>query len=261
MANKIAPEKTPAAQAFPFEREVEQWKYKAAVSAAKPFVKNYQKSAAELSKILFIAHTALARLGGDRKSENANTYSFSSFCDDIGMSRATAMLYMRLYDPKDDRVRTPEELLAQKRANTPKLVSASETRIAHAMETGDRPAGWTEADEREFRKRSENRRFSELAEKWGKNQIRWTRKSDRDYFAEAMANAKQFTRFSLASKEQTHAQFEIFEAVSHYFSSFEEPGIRLAAAYNLGLKIRDIINELASMENEMESFDCGEKEA
>ena len=139
MANKIAPEKTPAIQAFPFEREIEQWKYEAAVSAAKVFVKNFHKSVAELSKILFIAHTALARLGGDRKSENAITYSFSSFCDDIGMSRATAMLYMRLYDPKNDRVRTPEELLAQKRANTPKLVSASETRIAHAMETGRRP--------------------------------------------------------------------------------------------------------------------------
>ena len=258
MANKIAPEKTPAAQAFPFEREVEQWKYKAAVSAAKPLVKNFKKSAEELTRVLFIAHTALARRGGDRRSEGADGYSFARFCDDIGIAKSTAALYLRLYDPAEDRIRNAEELAVKK---VSRIESESERRIAHAMETGDRPDGWTQHDELEFIKRYKNRRISELAEKWGRDQIRWTRKSDRDYFAEAMANARQYTRFSLASKEQVYAQHEIFEMVSTYFTSFEDPGVRLAAAYNLGLKIRDIVNELAAMENEVQEITIKDADA
>ena len=255
MANVIAPN-VPASQAFPFEREIESWTLESALEEIKPKVESYKRSAQELAKELFIAHEALARRGGDNIREGAERFTWSDFCDLIGLSRKMAGGYIMWYDPEHDRVRDPEEMKALKSANIPQLSSESEARIAKAMETGIRDAGWTDADEREYKKRMENKRFSELAEKWGNKQIRWTRKSDRDYFAEAMANAKKYTRFSLETKEQTKAQFEIYDLISQYLATFTDPGVRLQASYNLGLKIRDIVNELASNETEMDSFDA-----
>ena len=70
-----------------------------------------------------------------------------------------------------------------------------------------------------------------------------------------MANAKKFSRFTLETKEQTFAQFTIYDNIAQYLRTFDDPGTRLSAAYNLGLKIRDIVNELAANENELSSFD------
>lgn len=252
--NVIAPNQTtvPAAQAFPFEREIIEWDLETAIERIKPKVENFKRSAADLAKELFIAHEVLAVRGGDRRTEDAPLFTWSDFCDIIGLSRKTAGLYMKLYDPVEDRVRTPEEMVPLRQA--PQLDDGGhEMRVARAMATGERMSGWTDADEKEFKVRKANEHFAELARKWGSKKIK-TNFKGRDYFSEAMANAKQYSRFSLQTKEQSLAQFEVFDHLTDYLKSFEDPGTRLAAGYNIGLRVREIINDLAGQLEELNQY-------
>lgn len=242
----------PAAQAFPFEREIIEWDLETAIERIKPKVENFKRTAADLAKDLFIAHEVLAVRGGDRRTEDAPQFTWSDFCDVVGISRKTAGIYMKLYDPAEDRVRTPEELTPLKNV-TPIDDGGHEARVAHAMATGERLAGWTDADEKEFKKRKANEHFAEMAQKWGTKKIK-TNFKGRDYFSEAMQNAKQFTRFSLQTKDQSLAQFELFEHLTDYLKSFDDPGTRLAAGYNIGLRVREVINDLASQIEELNQF-------
>lgn len=251
--NVIAPnyqDAVPATQAFPFEREIISWDLESAIERVKPKVESFKRSAKDLAKDLFIAHQVLAVRGGNRRTEDAPVFTWTDFCDVVGLSRKTAGLYMRLYDPVEDRVRDPEELKPLK----PALVdNGHEARVAEAMATGNRLAGWTDEDEKEYCRRKSNERVAELARKWGGKKIR-EKTSGRDYFSEAMQNAKEYSRFSLQNKEQTIAQFEIFEHIADYLKSFEDPATRLAAGYNIGLRVRNVINELAGQMAELDQF-------
>ena len=99
-----------AKQAFPFEQEIIQWDLESAINRCAENFHSFQKSAALLAKDLYIAHEVLAVRGGNRRTEEAPEFTWTDFCDAVGISRKTAMLWMRLYDPVNDRVRTPEEL-------------------------------------------------------------------------------------------------------------------------------------------------------
>lgn len=257
--NKIAPNKTavPASQAFPFEREIIEWNLETAIETIKPKVENFKRTAADLAKDLYIAHEVLAVRGGDRRTEDAPQFTWSDFCDAIGLSRKTAGIYMKLYDPAEDRIRTPEELAPLKSANMQIDDGGHETRVAHAMATGERLAGWTQEDEKEFKKRKANEHFAELADKWMTRKFKASFKGH-DYFADAMKNAKQYTRFTLETKEQTLAQMELLEHISMYLKSFDDPSVRLAAGYNIGLRVRNVINELANQIDELNQFDSVE---
>ncbi|MDE5899000.1 MAG: hypothetical protein K2H09_07050 [Treponemataceae bacterium] len=259
--NEIAAVSTvPATQGFPFEREIMEWDVEAAVARIRPKVEAFHRVAEDLAKDLYIAHEALARRGGDRRSEDAPEYTWSDFCAAVGISRKTAMLYMRLYDPAEDRVRSPEEIQAARPPALAEDPDKFERLVTHAVETGERlyNEGWSDAHEREFRRRAENRHFAEMARKWGSRKIKLNWRG-RDYFSEAMQNARQYARFSLETKEQTLAQFELFEQLAAYLKSFGDPGTRLAAAYNIGLRVRDVVNEMASRTAEIDS--CKPEEA
>lgn len=187
--NKIAPNlnkgQVPASQAFPFEKEILEWNLEESIQRIKPKVETFRRCAADLAKELYIAHEVLAVRGGDRKTEDAPVFTWSDFCEAVGISRKTAGKYMSLYDPAQDKVLDPEELAERKNL----LIapdSAHEARVAHAMATGERPEGWTDEDEREYRKRRQNERFAELAKKWGDRNFHLSQASGRDYFAEAM---------------------------------------------------------------------------
>lgn len=247
-----------AQEAFPYEQEIITWNLESAIERCRNNFNSFQRSAALLAKDLFIAHEALARMGGDHRSENAIVFTWSDFCETVGISRKTAMLWMRLYDPIQDRVLAPEEITPVKTINSIDD-GGHENRVAHAMATGERPAGWTQEDEKEFKKRKANEHFAELADKWGKRKIK-TRTIGRDYFSEAIGNAKQFARFNLQTKEQSLAQFELFDELSSYLKSFDDPATRLAAGYNIGLRVREIINDMASQLEELSQFDNVEVE-
>lgn len=260
--NKIAPNlnkgQVPASQAFPFEKEILEWNLEESIQRIKPKVETFRRCAADLAKELYIAHEVLAVRGGDRKTEDAPVFTWSDFCEAVGISRKTAGKYMSLYDPAQDKVLDPEELAERKNL----LIapdSAHEARVAHAMATGERPEGWTDEDEREYRKRRQNERFAELAKKWGDRNFHLSQASGRDYFAEAMKNAKDYARFNLENRDQTAAQYTVFDNLETYLKTFADPSTRLAAAYNIGLKVRGIINEMALQMEELSQFgDAGE---
>ncbi|WP_147615889.1 hypothetical protein [Treponema pectinovorum] len=244
-------------QAFPFQQEIDTWTLEEAVVQIKPKVEQLKTVSLEVARALFIAHQALAQRGGDRRSEDAQTSGFCDFLSLVGLSKKTAYLWLKLYSPQEDRVRDPEELRLEKSANPQIADDERESRLAHAMATGERLAGWTQIDEAEYKRRKQNEHFSEMARKWGSKKIKTNWKNN-DYFSDAMRNAKQYARISFTSKEQTLAQFEIFEQISDYLKTFEDPSERLTAAYNLGLRVREVVNEMAAMQSELNSFDTVE---
>lgn len=237
-----------------FEKEIATWDYDQAVERARPKVFKWVNATIELYRELYIAREALSRRGGDRKREGQSLRTWTEFCEDIGYSRQSVNNHLKFFVPAELSPDGTDGFVQPEKKQLAVIDNLRESRIVHAMETGERLAGWTAEDEKEFKKRKQNEHFTVLAQKWGTKKIKTSWKG-KDYFSEAMSNAKQYSRLALQSKEQSLAQFEIFEQISEYLRSFEDPNVRLSAAYNLGLRVRDVVNEMANMEAELHSFD------
>ena len=172
--NEIVPSNTSLTpeQAFPFQKQIDSWNMESAVEKLRPKVERLRKASVDVARDLFIAHEALAQRGGDRRSEDAQTFGFCDFLGLVGLSKKTAYLWLKLYDPVEDKVRTPEELQTLKSANpelgavspaVQELQSKKERLIAHAMATGERlyDEGWNELGcEKEYRIRLLNKRLA-----------------------------------------------------------------------------------------------------
>ena len=245
-------------QAFPFQKEIDTWNMDEAVARIRPKVEEHKKLSAELARDLWIANSVLARRGGDRRSEDAQVFGFCDFLELIGVSKKKAYLLLKLYVPEEDKLLTFDEYderrLKSANPTVPQIDSDFERLVAHAMATGERLAGWTNAHEAEFRKRKDNERFAELARTWGKQKIRLNWGND-DYFSQTLLkNGKMYTKINLESKEQMKAQLEVFDMLSAFLSSFENPQVRLAAVCNIGLRIRQLVNEIAEQDKELNAF-------
>ena len=156
--NEIAPSNTlTPEQAFPFQREIDTWSVEEAVARVRPKVEQLKSVSLDVARDLWIAHEALAQRGGDRRSEDAQTFGFCDFLELVGLSKKTAYLWLKLYDAANDRVLTPEEYaVANAKGANPEIGQASpevlalqnkrEQLIAHAMATGERlyEQGWNE---------------------------------------------------------------------------------------------------------------------
>ncbi len=257
--NKIVPSNTSLTpeQAFPFQKQIDAWNMESAVEKLRPKVERLRKASVDVARDLFIAHEALAQRGGDRRSEDAQTFGFCDFLGLVGISKKTAYLWLKLYDPVEDKVRTPEELSAPPKENAPELLEAQsefERLVAHAMATGERLAGWTDEHEREYKRRKDNERFAELARVWGKQKIKLNWGND-DYFSQTLLkNGRMYTKINLETKEQMKAQLEVFDILTAFLSSFENPQTRLAAVCNIGLRVRQLVNEIAEQDKELNAF-------
>ncbi|MBR1639033.1 MAG: hypothetical protein IJ688_06575 [Treponema sp.] len=245
-------------QAFPFQREIDTWNAEEAVRTLRPKVEQLKKVSLEVARELWIAHQSLTQRGGDRRSEDAQTFGFCDFLDLVGLSKKTAYLWLKLYDAANDKVRTPEELQLEnaKSANPalPQHDSAFEDLIVKAMLTGVRGEGWTNEHERIYKIRKANERLAELARTWGKKKIRlnW---GDDDYFAQTLLhNGRQYAKINLESKDQYEAQLNIFGALTDFLTSIQDPATRLAAVCNIGLRVRELVNDLADEEKKLNAF-------
>ncbi|MBQ6780247.1 MAG: hypothetical protein IJP62_03330 [Treponema sp.] len=252
-------------QAFPFQKEIDTWNMENAVAGLRPKVEQLKKASVEVCRSLFIAHEALAQRGGDRRSEDAQTFGFTDFLELVGISKKTAYVWLRLYDPATDSFVTPEETDVRKLKGTaPEVLQASPTQqgllskkeqlIAHAMTTGERlyEEGWNELGcEKEYKLRKSNEKLAEMARRWGKPVAR-TSWSSGDYFSQTViAKSKSFARFNLQTKEQYRAQLEVFDMLNEYLQSFDDPAVRMAAVCNIGLRIRSIVNEMHDAERKL----------
>ena len=245
-------------QAFPFQKEIDSWDIGVAAAQLRPKVEHFRKVSLEVARELWIAHEALAQRGGDRRSEDAPSIGFCDFLELVGLSKKTAYLWLKLYDAANDRVLTPEEfaLANAKSANPalPQIDSEFERLIAHAMATGERLAGWTNEHERVYKIRKANERSAELARTWGKKKIKlnW---GDNDYFAKTLLhNGRQYTKINLENRNQYEAQLNIFGALSDFLTSIENSATRLAAVCNIGLRVRELVNEIAETDRELNAF-------
>ena len=246
-------------EAFPFEKEIIGWEHDSAVERVGALGNIVKANGCDLARELFIAHEALARRGGDRRSEEAARYSFTDFLNEAKISRKTAYFYLKCYDPVENRLLDPEEVKPSA-AGREGVTPYSEARVVRAMETGERAEGWTVNDEHEYKIRAYNRKCADLTRKWLKGKVITNYKNKRDYFAEVLeaSNARQYSKVSLPRKEQAIAQAEVFEHVADFLRMIEDPAVRLAAAFNTGLKIRQIINELAESEAEFAQYDISD---
>ena len=255
-------------QAFPFQKEIDTWSMENAVAELRPKVELLKKASVDVCRMLYIAHTALAQRGGDRRSEDAQTFGFCDFLELVGISKKTAYVWLKMYNPATDSFRTPEEYALENAKNAnpevggtspavQQLQTKKEQLIAHAMATGERlyEEGWNELGcEEEYRRRKDNERFAELARTWGKQKIKlnW---GDDDYFSQTLLkNGKLYTKINLESKEQMRAQLEVFDMLAAFLSSFENPQTRLAAVCNIGLRVRQLVNEIAEQDRELNAF-------
>lgn len=251
-------------QAFPFQKEIDSWNMEKAVQNLQPKVEQLRKVSVDVVRDLWIAHAALAQRGGDRRSEDAQTFGFCDFLELVGLSKKMAYLWLKLYDPANDKIRTPEEYaLANPKSANPaspaakELQSKKELLIAHAMATGERlfEKGWNELGcEKEYKIRCANARLAELARTWGKKKIKlnW---GDDDYFAQTLLHSgRQYTKVNLENREQYEAQLNIFGALSDFLTSIENPATRLAAVCNIGLRVRELVNEIAETDKEINAF-------
>ena len=50
------------------------------------------------------------------------------------------------------------------------------------------------------------------------------------------------------------AQLEVFDILTAFLSSFENPQTRLAAVCNIGLRVRQLVNEIAEQDKELNAF-------
>lgn len=235
---EIAPSNTALTpeQAFPFQQEIDTWNMDEAVARIRPKVEQHQKLSAELARDLWIANSVLARRGGDRRSEDAQVFGFCDFLELVGISKKKAYLLLKLYVPEEDKLLTFDEYDQRhlKSANPaiPQLDSDFERLVAHAMATGERLAGWTNEHEAEYRKRKDN-----------------------DYFSQTLLkNGKMYTKVNLETKEQYKAQLEVFDMITTFLESFANPQVRLAAVCNIGLRIRQFVNDIAEQEQKMNAF-------
>lgn len=254
-------------QAFPFRREIDSWDMNSAVQALRPKVERLKCVSLDVARDLWIAHEALAQRGGDRRSEDAQTFGFCDFLELVGLSKKTAYLWLKLYDAANDRVLTPEEYalenaksanpaVAQLSPEVQALQSKKEQLLAHAMATGERlyDQGWNELGcEKEYRIRCMNKKLSDIARELYDKKVKYNWK-DNDYFSTTvLAQGRTYARFTLQTKEQMIAQNEVLEMMSRYLESFEDPSVRMAAVCNIGLRIRSTINSMHEADLEFNS--------
>ena len=252
-------------QAFPFQREIDTWNVENAISELQPKVEQLKKVSVEVCRSLYIAQQVLVQRGGDRRSEDAQTFGFTDFLEAVGLSKKTAYMWLKLYDAANDRVRTPEELQLEnaKSANpaigevspaVQELQTKKEQLIAHAMATGERlyDEGWNELGcEKEYRIRMANKRFTDLAREMSAKKVKYNWGTN-DYFSNTiLAQGKTFAKFNLQTKDQYAAQLEVLDMLNKYLMSFEDPSVRMAAVCNIGLRIRSTINEMHEIDLEL----------
>ncbi|MBQ8708947.1 MAG: hypothetical protein IJ523_12760 [Succinivibrionaceae bacterium] len=256
-------------QAFPFQSEIDTWNAESAIERLRPKVEQLKKVSVEVARDLFIAHEALALRGGDRRSEDAQVFGFCDFLELVGLSKKTAYLWLKLYDPIADCVRTPEELTALKSANpqieeispqVQELQTKKEQLIAHAMATGERlyNEGWNEFGcEAEYRLRKSNERLAEIAHTWTSKKVQVNYGKD-DYFSTTvLANGKNFAKINLQNKEQYAAQLAVFDMLDQYLKSFTDPAVRMSAVCNIALRIRAIVNDMHKSDVELGIAEVG----
>ena len=73
--------------------------------------------------------------------------SFSTYLDEIGLPRRTAYNWLERFVPEENRLLSPEELKAAKQQKALDDWEAQQKRLDQFRDTGEKPTGWSAADD------------------------------------------------------------------------------------------------------------------
>jgi hypothetical protein len=249
--NVIAPNNTENAPQL--TAVIARWNFDKAVERLQPKIQRWGALTVELARELYIAQKYLNGQKGQRKDPDAADYiryTWSDFCDAIGMSRQTANSYIRrflpseLSDSGEDQLLSPEEFKALSAPELPVTNQEQERLIAQYNATGVRGEGWTRELDKIVRERTLAQKAKEVMEVWNG---RFKLDTKRDYFSEIQAIAGKQKRFHLKTPEQVSAQTVMFRTIHEYFELFDKLPDLLAAAANLTDKVHFVANYFAEM--------------
>jgi hypothetical protein len=249
--NKIAPNNTENAPQL--VAVIARWNFDKAVERIRPKVQRWGALTVELVRELYIAQKYLNGQKGQRKDPEAEDYiryTWSDFCEAIGLSRQTANGYIRRFRPSElsdtgeDRLLSPEEVRALAAPEPAPTTAEQERFIARYMATGVRPEGFPKELEKIVRERTSAQKAKEMMEVWNG---RFKLDATRDYFAEIQAIAGKKKRFVLKTDAQLRAQNVMFRTIHDYFGLFDKLPDLLAAAANLTDKVHFATNYFAEM--------------
>ena len=230
-------------------KAVERWDYDSSVKKMRPLVRQWKKATIELVRELFLAKEYLTNQEGqykDPEADNYLIYSWKSYCEEIELPCQIANNWIKTFTPKEFSDTGKDVLMLESPIKTEKTenLALMEARMEKVLRTGKRPAGWTDKEEKEYRRRKENERFASLALKMNMPAIAATK---HDYFADILKHSKDIINFKLADQHQIYAQAAIFDHIDAYLNTFDDPEIKERAAFNLVLKARNRANEIAEM--------------
>lgn len=146
--------------------EIDNWDYDQSVKETAKKVAQHRRLSLEIVREVFIANEWFAVHGSNQfltksgedvpngTSRNINEIkresgeiSFSTYLDEIGLPRRTAYNWLERFVPEENRLLSPEELKAAKQQKTLDDWEAQQKRLDQFRDTGEKPVGWSAADD------------------------------------------------------------------------------------------------------------------
>lgn len=242
------------------------WNFEQSVTKIKPQVEQWKSLTVEIAEELYIAREYLNGQIGQKSDPSATDYiefSWADYCDAIGISKRTANNWLASFVPAyrsetgTAYLMTPEEKGVLSAEKTKRANEEREKRLAEYKRTGLIPEGWTSADAAEFNLREKAERHSEVVNVWKENKLRI--KPRRDYFAEILEHSEDLKKFPLQTAEQNQIQLDVFDSLDAYLHSFKTSNERLKAAYNLSIKLKEVVNYYAELDAQNATLQGGYK--
>jgi len=227
--------------------EINRWNYDKSVIKMRPLVREWKKATVEMLRELYLAREFLTNQKGQYKDMSADNYllnSWSSYCEELGLSYQTANNWLRPFTPRELSETGKDTLMLappMKTETTESDRALSQLRMKEVLYSGERQSDWTDEEEKEYQKILENARIAAMVEKCAA----MTYFKPNDYFSEAMKHSKAIISFKHDRPEQQQAQHKIFRLIEEYLHCFDNLETKSTAAFNLALKARNISNEIA----------------
>jgi len=242
--------------------KIKRWDYDKSVAKMRPLVQEWKTATEELLRELYLAREFLTSQKGQHRDPEAADYiihTWSGYCGELGLSYQTANNWLRPFTPRElsDTGKDVLQLAPPIKEESTASRALAEARIAEVLRTSKRPSDWTEEEEAELKRRLENAKLAELAEKCNSP----TYFKANDYFSEALRRSKDITNFKLENRTQIQAQYKVFRDIEEYLGAFEDPEIRARAAFNIALKTRNLANTFAEMNFQLSETPAPPKEA
>ncbi|MEL3903746.1 MAG: hypothetical protein P1P63_01315 [Treponemataceae bacterium] len=263
--NKIAPQE---ANEIALKTKVFKWNFEKSVSKIKPKVQKWMTLTKEIAEELYLAREYLNGQIGQRKDPLADNYiefTWADYCEAVGISKRIANDWLKAYIPAERSetgeayLMSPEEMKAVNAEKAKLKFEKSEIRIAKFLKTNIRPDGWTRADDAEVALRKAAERTKEVIDLWQKNKLKVEPR--RDYFAEIASRSGDLKKYAFDNPSHNAIQLKVFDSIDEYLRSFDNLNNRLTAAYNLSVKLKEMVNYYAELDIQANETKTAEQSA